>query len=117
MNYKGFCKGILIACASCSLVFVAGCTVNPATGENQFTGLMSPQQEQALGAKEHQTIIKEYGGVYNHPGLQAYVNEVGQRVARNTERADVTYRFTLLDSPVVNAFALPGGIFISRAGF
>lgn len=115
MDYTRFCKSFLIVVLSCSTVFVGGCTVNPATGEQQFTGLMSPSQEQELGAKEHREVIKEYGGVYNHPGLQAYVNEVGQRVAKNTERSEVTYRFTLLDTPVVNAFALPGGyVYITR---
>ncbi len=115
MDYRRICKSFMIGAASCALIFGAGCTVNPATGEQQFTGLMSPQQENVLGAQQHQEIIKEYGGVYNHPGLQAYVNEIGQRVAKNTERPDVTYRFTLLDSPVVNAFALPGGyVYVTR---
>lgn len=115
MDYRRICKSFMIGAASCALLFSTGCTVNPATGEQQFTGLMSPQQEKTLGAEQHQEIIKQYGGVYNHPGLQAYVNEIGQRLAKNTERPDVTYRFTLLDSPVVNAFALPGGyVYVTR---
>ncbi|HRK97356.1 MAG TPA: M48 family metalloprotease [Alphaproteobacteria bacterium] len=115
MDYTRFCKPFISIFAICTLVFVAACTVNPATGDKQFTGLMSPSQEKALGAEQHQEVIKEFGGVYNHPGLQAYVNDIGQRIAKNTERGDVAYRFTLLDSPVVNAFALPGGyIYVTR---
>ncbi|HOO50919.1 MAG TPA: M48 family metalloprotease [Alphaproteobacteria bacterium] len=116
MDYRSFCKSFIALFVICTLVLsVAACTTNPATGEQQFTGLMSASQEKALGAEAHQDIIKEYGGVYNHPGLQAYVNQIGQRIAKNTERGDVTYRFTLLDSPVVNAFALPGGyIYVTR---
>lgn len=116
MDYQSFCKSFVALLSICTLVLsVAACTTNPATGEQQFTGLMSSSQEKALGAEAHQEIIKEYGGVYNHPGLQAYVNQIGQRLAKNTERGDVTYRFTLLDSPVVNAFALPGGyVYVTR---
>ncbi len=116
MDYRPFCKSFVLVSSICTLFLgVASCSFNPATGENQFTGLMSEGQEKALGAEQHQEIIKEFGGVYNHPGLQAYVNEIGQRVAKNTERPDITYRFTLLDSPEVNAFALPGGyIYVTR---
>ncbi len=116
MDYHLFCKPFVLGLSICALFFgVAACTFNPATGEKQFTGLMSEDQEKALGAEHHQDIIKEFGGVYNHPGLQAYVNEIGQRVAKDTERPDITYRFTLLDSPEVNAFALPGGyIYVTR---
>lgn len=115
MDYSQFGKRLFAKAGIFAVLTVSACTYNPATGERQFTGLMSPQQEKALGAEAHQDIIKEYGGVYNHPGLQAYLNEIGQRVAARTERSDVTYRFTLLDSPVVNAFALPGGyVYVTR---
>lgn len=98
------------------LAFVLnGCSINPATGEKQFTALMSTGQENDIGAQENQNILKEYGGVVSDPALTAYVNTVGQRVAKNTERADVQYKFVVLDSPVVNAFALPGGyVYVTR---
>ena len=62
MDYRRICKSFMIGAASCALLFSTGCTVNPATGEQQFTGLMSPQQEKTLGAEQHQEIIKQYGG-------------------------------------------------------
>ena len=112
MENLRICKNVIILA---TVLLLPACSTNPATGEQQFTGLMSPQQEASVGASEHEKIVKEYGGVYNHAGLQAYVNEIGQKLARNTERPDVTYKFTLLDSPVVNAFALPGGyIYVTR---
>lgn len=91
-----------------------GCSVNPATGERQFAALMPPQQENEVGASEHQKILKEYG-LLKDQALSAYVSEVGKAVSRETERPDVRYQFFVLDSPVVNAFALPGGyIYVSR---
>ncbi len=114
MQKSIFCKGILLLTAGFSL-FLGGCSTNPATGRTQFDGLMSREAEAGIGAEQHDTIVAQYGGVYADQKLQAYVNEIGQRVARNTERNDVTYKFTLLDSPVVNAFALPGGyVYITR---
>ncbi len=115
MDIQRFCKPTMLSISFFALLFMAGCTQNPVTGQKEFTGLMSPQQEQSIGASQHQEIIKEYGGVYNNTAIQSYVNEIGQKMARQSERKDVTYRFTVLDSPIVNAFALPGGyVYITR---
>ncbi len=97
-----------------ALVMLAACSVNPATGEQQFTAFMSPAQEQQVGAQEHNKIIRTFG-VYEDQSFNAYVNQIGQKVAQNTERGDVNYTFTVLDTQMVNAFALPGGyIYVSR---
>ena len=97
-----------------STYFIAGCSTNPATGQNQFTAFMSPEQEKQVGAQEHQKVLQEYG-LYEDQKLQNYVNKVGQSVIKYTERPDVQYKFYLLDSPIVNAFALPGGyIYLTR---
>lgn len=96
------------------LPMLAACSTNPATGRQQFAGLMSPQQELQIGGQEHQKVIKQYG-LYNDEKLQNYLDEVGQKVSQYTERTDVSYKFYLLDSPQVNAFALPGGyVYITR---
>lgn len=98
-----------------AVILLAGCSTNPATGESQFTALMSPSQENQVGAQENQKVLKTYGIPENSQNLQAYVNQVGQAVSRDTERPDVQYKFTLLDSPMVNAFAIPGGyIYVTR---
>ncbi|MCD8497782.1 MAG: M48 family metalloprotease [Alphaproteobacteria bacterium] len=105
---------ILLASAAASLLFLESCSVNPATGRQQFTGLMSPAQENQVGSSEHEKILQEFGA-YTENGVDRYVSEVGARVTANTERPDVTYKFTVLDSDIVNAFALPGGyIYVSR---
>jgi predicted Zn-dependent protease len=96
------------------IISLAACSTNPATGARQFTGLMSPGQESSVGASEHQKVEQQFG-FYNDPKLTAYVNEVGNKVTKDTERADVQYKFYVIDSPIVNAFALPGGyIYVSR---
>jgi len=95
-------------------LLLQGCSTNPATGKQQFTALMSPSQENSIGASEHKKIIAQYGE-YDNKALASYVTEVGKRVTQKTERSDVQYKFYVLDSPIVNAFALPGGyIYLSR---
>ncbi len=71
--------------------------------------LMSEQQEAQIGAREHQKIIKAYGGIYDDPGVNAYVNHILEKVAAASDRPDIKFRVTVLDSSVINAFALPGG--------
>lgn len=95
------------------LSWLAGCAVNPATGRNDFV-MMSERQELDLGARYNQEIAKE-NPRYNDAKLQAYIQRVGERVARASHRNQLNYVFTLVDSPDVNAFALPGGyIYIHR---
>jgi len=115
MDIRQICKASVFSVSLFTLVFLAGCTQNPLTGQSEFTGLMPPQQEAAIGASQHSEIIKEYGGVYNNPSVANYVNDIGQKMAAVSDRQDVTYHFTVLDSPIVNAFALPGGyVYITR---
>jgi predicted Zn-dependent protease len=98
------------------LVTLAACgsqVVNPVTGQTERS-VMSEQDEIAQGQKAHQQVLQEYG-VYASPPLQAYVNDVGQRLARQSHRANLKWTFTVLDSPEINAFALPGGyVYITR---
>lgn len=75
---------------------------------------MPAESEARIGAQEHQKIIASYG-VVDNAQLQALVNKVGARIVPHTERQDVEYTFTVLDSPEVNAFALPGGfVYVTR---
>lgn len=98
---------------SCGLV--SGCSTNPATGESQFAALMSPEQENKIGADQHQDIIKLFGAPAMNDPVQNYVERIGQSISLNTERPEVNYRFFVLDTPMVNAFAVPGGyIYLSR---
>jgi predicted Zn-dependent protease len=86
---------------------------NPVSGREERT-VMDERAELAQGREAHQQVLAEYGAVAD-PRLQAYVNEIGQRLAKQSHRADLQWTFTVLDSPQVNAFALPGGfIYVTR---
>ncbi|GAB4139721.1 MAG: M48 family metalloprotease [Sphingomonadales bacterium] len=103
-----------LAALLCGCGLVGSCAVNPATGERELT-LMSPAQERQIGAQEHPRLMEQFGGPYDDPAVAAYVATVGGRMAANSELADQSFTFTLLNSKVVNAFALPGGyVYISR---
>ncbi|OSQ40838.1 M48 family metalloprotease [Thalassospira mesophila] len=94
---------------------LAGCSTNPATGEDTFTAFMPPAQEAEVGAEEHPKILKEFGGSYDAKDLPAYVTEIGNKLAAVTETPNQKFTFTVLDSPIVNAFALPGGyVYVTR---
>jgi len=93
-----------------------GCETNPATGKTILT-LMSRDKEIALGNEAGPQFTEEYGGEVATPELQQYVARIGQKLAAETEAENpaLPWKFTLLNSPVVNAFALPGGkVFFSR---
>jgi len=96
------------------VVALAGaCATNPVTGKREIN-LMSESQEIAIGQENHPQILKEMG-LYNDPELQRYVNDLGQRLAKTSERPNLPWHFTVVDQPVVNAFAVPGGfIYITR---
>ncbi len=95
------------------LAALSGCATNPVSGRQDFV-MMSESDEVAMGRQSDLQVRKQYG-VYDDPALQTYINQVGQRLARNSHRPNLEYHFTVLDSPEVNAFALPGGyVYITR---
>ena len=95
------------------LAFVAACATNPVTGRREFS-FMSEAQEISI-ANESEPQIKEEMGVYNDPDLQKYVSEIGWKMAKISERSHLPWRFTVVDVPAVNAFAVPGGaIYVTR---
>ncbi len=97
-------------------LLLTGCgsaIVNPVTGQSERS-VMSEADEIAAGQKAHSQVLQEYGVVKN-TRLQAYVNDLGQRLARQSHRSQLQWHFTLLDSPEINAFALPGGyVYVTR---
>lgn len=102
--------------AAAVLVLLAACTQvrNPATGELQYTS-MSPADEARIGREEHPKVLGQFGGAYGSRELQGYVTRVGERVKGVSELSGQRFTFTLLDSDVVNAFALPGGyVYVTR---
>lgn len=106
---------MIVRCALLLVVLwqLVGCAVNPATGRTDFV-MMSERQEIELGQRYSQEVLKQYPR-YPDEKLQAYVQQVGERVARHGHRSQLQYRFTVIDSPDINAFAVPGGhIYIHR---
>ncbi len=86
---------------------------NPVTGQMERS-VMSEAQEIEIGRKEHQAILQQMPA-YADAKVQAYVNTLGQRLARQSHRSNLQWTFTVLDSPDINAFALPGGyIYVTR---
>lgn len=83
------------------------CAKNPVTGKTDFM-LMSKEQEIAMGRQSDPEILAFFG-LYQDPKLQAFINEKGQQMAAISHRKDLKYEFKVVDSPVVNAFAVPGG--------
>lgn len=104
---------IAISLIITTVLATTGCAVNPATGKPNIV-TMSEKQEIKLGKENHEEILKNMP-IFEDPDIVAYINEVGQRVAANSHRSNLKYTFTIIDSPDINAFALPGGfIYINR---
>lgn len=93
---------------------LTGCAVNPATGERDLI-LVGPDQEKEIGLREHPKIVAQFGGAYDDQRAAGYVAAIGGKLAAASETPSLGFTFTLLDSPVVNAFAVPGGyVYITR---
>ncbi len=97
-------------------LFLQSCTtINPATGQRDFTPFMSPAKELSIGKEAHPGILQQNGGTYKDEKVNQYVNNLGQRLVANSELKDYPFTFTVLDTPLVNAFALPGGyVYVTR---
>jgi len=95
------------------LILFTGCSVNPVTGNRDFV-TMSEDSEIAMG-QDYSAQILQQVPAYKDKNLQQYVQSIGESLAKKSHRSNLIYRFTVLDSPDINAFALPGGyIFINR---
>jgi predicted Zn-dependent protease len=103
-SFRGVFLVLVLLSAS---VLWNGCARNPVTGKKQFM-LMSKSQEQSMGMQYDPSIVAEFG-VYEDATLQAFLNEKGQKMGAISHLPNQKFEFKLLDSPVVNAFALPGG--------
>ncbi|MEW6332121.1 MAG: M48 family metalloprotease [Pseudomonadota bacterium] len=109
--FQGFLIPLLLAAAAAS--FTSGCATNPVTGTPDLV-FMSEAKEIQLGNSYDGKVRSQYG-IYADPALQAYVQEIGRKLAAQSHRPNLEYHFTVLDSDQVNAFALPGGhIYITR---
>ncbi len=94
-------------------LLIINCAVNPVTGKKELS-LISVSQEKALGKQTDGEIRSQYG-VVEEEKIVSYVRSIGQAIVPYTHRPELEYHFAVLDSPVVNAFAVPGGyIYVTR---
>lgn len=104
----------VLAAALSSLVLLSACATNPVSGNPELV-MMSEDEEIKIGRAYHPKLVEQYGGEYESEELQNYISLIGERLAAGSHRKNLVYHFTLLDSPVINAFAVPGGyIYIAR---
>lgn len=103
----------LAASAAVALALATACATNPVTGRRQVS-FMGEGQEVALGQQMDPQIRKELG-VYEDAEWQRYVTDLGTQLASRSHRPHLQWSFAVVDTPTVNAFALPGGyIYLTR---
>lgn len=102
--FTRFSAGLLPLLA---LLFLQNCAVNPVTGKREIS-FISEEKEIAMGKEYDPQVVAEFG-LYDNPELQAFIREKGQAMAAISERPNLPWTFRLVDSEVVNAFAVPGG--------
>jgi len=107
LHWKRWLLGLFL------LPSLTSCSANPATGKQQLN-FYSEAQEIAMGREADAQVTAELGLV-GDPELQAWVAGIGKRLAAQSERPNLPWSFKVVDDPVVNAFALPGGfIYVTR---
>jgi predicted Zn-dependent protease len=95
-----------------SLIFLSSCAMNPVTGKRQVV-LMSEAQEISMG-KAADPEVTAFFGLYANPTLQKFITEKGLAMAAISHRPKLAYEFKIVDSPVINAFAVPAVMCISQ---
>lgn len=114
-NHGALAATLVLTCLLAVAVY--SCAVNPVTGRSELAIVsFSEEEEAALGAKAYAPAVQQQGGFYRDRELEAYVQEVGMRLARVSHRPALNYRYRVLNSSVPNAFALPGGYIVINRG-
>lgn len=74
-----------------------------------------PAAQTPATEREHERILSSYGGAYDDPRLEALITRTVERLVAASERPDLAYKVTILNSGAVNAFALPTGqLYVTR---
>ena len=96
-------------------LLVGACASTPGSREIFLPDPPKLTESAPQGLREHQRVLAAYGGAYEDPKLQALLTRVANRLVAASERPQVTYKVTILNSPAVNAFALPTGqLYVTR---
>jgi predicted Zn-dependent protease len=102
---------LAISLLSTSFLF-QDCARNPVTGKRQVV-TMSTEQELAMGREADPQIVAQFG-LYPDSAVQRYMRQEGKKMAALSHRADINYEFRVLNSNVINAFAIPGYVYFTR---
>jgi len=95
------------------ILFIPSCSVNPVTGKRQLM-LISENQEIAMGRGYDPQVLSTFGE-YKDEQLYAFMEKLGTEMGLISHRPNLKYHFKILDTPVINAFAVPGGyIYFTR---
>ena len=95
------------------IIAVISCAINPVTGKRQIM-LMTEDQELALGSQYDPQVIATFGE-YKNDALLSFIKGKTTEMGKISHRPTLQYHIKILDSPVVNAFAVPGGyIYLTR---
>jgi len=95
------------------ILLIYACATNPVTGKKEFM-LVSEADEIQMGAAYDPQITASYG-LYDNPEVAEYIESIGQQMVKLSHRPELQFHFRLLDTPVINAFAVPGGyVYITR---
>src|SRR5688572_195140 len=100
-------KLVIISFLFLTAYLLPSCATNPVTGKRQVA-LISEEQEIAMGIDADPQIVAQFG-LYEDANLQAFINQKGKEMAAVSHRPELNYTFRIVDSDVLNAFAVPGG--------
>src|SRR5262249_16932444 len=94
---------------------VAACSSVPGSRQIFLPDLPKNVDANSPSVREHQRVLSAYGGAYEDPKLHAKLTNIVARLVAASDRPDLSYKITILNSPAVNAFALPNGqLYVTR---
>lgn len=109
-----FKRTLMVAvCLALFCGMFAGCKVNPVTGKKEFS-LVSQDQEVAMGNAYHPDIVFMYDGEYQDTELKQYLGSIVMRLNEVSHRSEMAVDFTVLNTSMINAFAIPGHVYATR---
>jgi len=103
------------AAAAVMALAVAACSAVPGSRQILLPDLPKNVEATSASVREHQRVLSAYGGAYEDPKLHAKLTGVINRLVATSDRPDLSYKVTILNSPAVNAFSLPNGqLYVTR---
>ena len=91
-----------------ALLLLAACAVNPVTGEKELS-IISESQEILMGQRNFGPYVQQFNALYQNDAIQDYVERVGNKLAQVSHRPNMPFEFVVVNSSIVNAWAIPGG--------